>query len=136
MTDPLKLAFTWRDGLANMLPLPYKADGKFSTYDGSGFVYDLTNLTTGNLVDAFTYLQDNIWLDRQTRCLFLSLVTYNANYNLYAVMNFRIELSLAGTISPQCRSQGSTCHCAVMGPRRVRCREKAPAEHASSSCVR
>lgn len=82
VSEPLKLAFTWRDGAANTLPLPYTAQGKFSSYDGSGFVYDLTNLTTQNLVNSFAYLQENTWLDRETRCLFISLVTYNANFNL------------------------------------------------------
>ena len=40
----------------------YAFQGRFASYDGSGFVYDLTNLTTDNLVDAFNYLEENTWL--------------------------------------------------------------------------
>ena len=100
VSDPLLLAFTWRDEFANSLP-GYGFTGRSgSLYDGSGFVFDLTNLTTDGLVEAFEFLQENIWLDRQTRALFISLVVYNGNFNLYSVLNFRLELSLAGTITP------------------------------------
>ena len=99
VTDPLKLAFTWRDEASNDL-VGYRYLGRFSSYDGSGFTFDLTNLTTSNLVDAFTYFEENTWLDRQTRILFMSLVVYNGNFNLYAVVNFRFELSLAGVVVP------------------------------------
>jgi len=64
-------------------------------------VWDLTNLTTQELADGLQFLQDNTWLDRQTRALFVSLVVYNANFNLYAVLNFQLELSLAGVITPK-----------------------------------
>ena len=100
VSDPLKLAFTWRDDVANQLK-GVERPGKFARYDGSGYVYDLTNLTTDSLVEAFEYLQENTWLDRQTRAVFISLVTYNANFNLYAVCNFQLELSLAGVIIPK-----------------------------------
>ena len=100
ITDPLKRAFTWRTAEENTLKGAQRA-GRYSTYDGSGFVYDLTNLTTTALSEAFGYLEENNWLDRQTRALFISLVVYNANYNLYAVCNFNIELSLAGVLTPR-----------------------------------
>jgi len=87
--------------LANGLPPPYARRLKYASYDGSGFVYDLNNLTTTNLVDALAYLQDNTWLDRGTRALFMSMVVYNANYNLYAVFNFELELTLAGVLVPK-----------------------------------
>lgn len=99
VTDPLKLAFTWRDAKSNDLD-GYAFQGRFASYDGSGFVYDLTNLTTNNLVDAFNYLEENTWLDRQTRAFFISLMVYNANFNLYAVVNFRFELTRAGNLIP------------------------------------
>ena len=100
ITDPLKRAFTWRTAEENTLKGAVRA-GRYSSYDGSGFVYDLTNLTTTALSEAFGYLEENNWLDRQTRALFISLVVYNANYNLYAVCNFNIELSLAGVLTPR-----------------------------------
>jgi len=99
VTDPLKLAFTWRDAKSNLLE-GYAYGGRSASYDGSGFVYDLTNLTTSNLIEALNYLEENTWLDRQTRILFISLVVYNANYNLYGVVNFRFELTRAGLLIP------------------------------------
>ena len=99
VTDPLKLAFTWRTAVENDLP-GYAFAGRFASYDGSGYVYDLTNLTTSNLVNAFDYLEEQTWLDRSTRAFFISLVVYNANFNLYVVVNFRFEISLAGLLIP------------------------------------
>jgi hypothetical protein len=100
VTDPLKLAFTWRDAIENDLG-KQKTRGRFSLYDGSGYVLDLTNLTTSKMEDAFNYLDENIWLDRQTRYLSISLVLYNANFNLFIVCNFQFELSLAGVFIPK-----------------------------------
>ena len=91
--NPLKAAFTWRDAAANGLGKVGNKQGKMgSSYDGSGFVFDMTNLTTEYLVDSFAYLYDNTWLDRQTRCIFISMVVYNINFNLYAVVEFMLEM--------------------------------------------
>ena len=101
VSDPLLLAFTWRSDAENDLA-NYQTRSRFGGfYDGSGFVYDLTNLTTDSLVEAFEFLDENTWLDRQTRALFMTLIVYNANFNLYSVLNFSLELSLAGTIVPK-----------------------------------
>ena len=43
-------------------------------------------------------------VDRQTRAFFISLMVYNANLNLYAVVNFRFELTRAGNLIPRTRS--------------------------------
>ena len=101
ITDPLKLAFTWRRARENDLADTYRFLGRFATYDGSGFVFDLDNLTTYNLVNAFNYFEENIWLDRETRAIYISVTVYNANLNTYAVCNFNIELSLAGVLVPR-----------------------------------
>jgi len=96
--DAITKAFTWQSatalGGAGTIP------GQYGVYDSSGFVLDITNLTTVFLVEAFDSLKANNWLDRQTRGLFMSMVVYNANYNLYAVVQFKIELSPAGVILP------------------------------------
>ena len=34
-----------------------------------------------NLVNAFNYLEENTWLDRQTRAIYISVTVYNANLN-------------------------------------------------------
>ena len=100
VTDPLLLAFTWRDEKANELE-GFNRRLKYSTYDGSGFVFELNNVTTENFLDALQYLEDNSWLDRQTRAIFLTIVVYNANFNQYASLNFELELSLAGVLIPR-----------------------------------
>ena len=66
-------AFRWRDAKANRLAGTAQA-GQFGAYDGSGFVLDVTNLTTSYLVESFEFLEENTWLDRQTRGLFMSVM--------------------------------------------------------------
>ena len=88
---------------------------QFSTYDGSGYVFDLVNLTTANLLESIDKLRNpcnasapcGTWLDRQTRALFISVVVFNANFNLYAVVNFELELSRAGIFTPNYNVQAS-----------------------------
>jgi len=92
-------AFTWssaRDNRAEGVLVP----GLYGFYDGSGFTLDITNLTTAYLVDSFNFLLDNGWLDRQTRGIFVSMVLYNANFNLHAVVSFYLENSPAGVLKP------------------------------------
>ena len=99
LTDKLKLAFAWRSAAENSLS-GYYYPGRFASYDGSGYVYDLTNLTTANLEHAFDYFESNTWLDRSTRAIYISLVLYNGNLNLYSILNFRLELTGAGVLVP------------------------------------
>ena len=99
LTDPLQLAFTWQSAKANDLD-GFERQLKYAKYDGSGFVVDLNNLTSAKLDEALDYLEENTWLDRQTRAIFVSTSVYNANFNLVAVINFELELSLAGVLIP------------------------------------
>ena len=92
-------AFRWRDAKANRLAGTAQA-GQFGAYDGSGFVLDVTNLTTSYLVESFEFLEENTWLDRQTRGIFMSVMLFNANFNTYAVLQFFLELSPAGVMVP------------------------------------
>ena len=93
-------AFRWRDAKANRLEGTAQA-GQFGTYDGSGFVLDVTNLTTSYIVESFEFLEENTWLDRQTRGIFMSVMLFNANFNTYAVLQFFLELSPAGVMVPK-----------------------------------
>lgn len=100
-TDPTSVerAFSWQSAAA-LQAEGAQYTGLFGLYDGSGFVFDINNFTTSYLVDSFAFLKEHNWLDRQTRGLFMSMVMYNANYNLYAVMQFVFELSPAGVLVP------------------------------------
>ena len=98
--DALVDAFRWRDEAENNL-VGYKKAGLFGIYDGSGFVVDITNLTTDALVETLDFLYTNDWLDRGTRGLHMTMMVYNANYNLYALCQFFLELSPAGVMVPK-----------------------------------
>ena len=98
--DPLVDAFRWRSEAENDL-VGYMKAGQFGIYDGSGFVIDITNLTTVSLVETLDFLLNENWLDRGTRGLHMTIMVYNANYNLYALCQFFLELSPAGVMVPK-----------------------------------
>ena len=93
-------AFRWRSPLENDLPPDYLFPGQFGFYDGGGFVLDVVNLTTVSLVESLDFLKEEGWLDRSTRSISLTVLVYNANYNLYALCSFFLELSPAGVMAP------------------------------------
>ena len=71
--------------------------GKFNTYDGSGFVYEMRgqlSFIQGNL----TLLKEMNWIDRQTRAVFIEFSTYNPNINLIMVSTILVEFLSSGTI--------------------------------------
>ena len=51
-------AFKWRSADENDL-LDFRRMGDFGDYTGSGFVVDITNLTTVSLVDTLSFLK--VW---------------------------------------------------------------------------
>ena len=93
-------AFRWRSPAENDLPEAYIYIGQFGRYDGGGFVLDIVNLTTVSLVESLDFLKEEGWLDRGTRSISMSVLVYNANYNLYALCSFFLELSPAGVMAP------------------------------------
>ena len=71
--------------------------GKFTTYDGSGYLYEMRgtlNYLQGNL----TLLKKMNWLDRQTRAIFAEFSVYNPNINLVMVSTILIEILSSGSI--------------------------------------
>ena len=69
--------------------------GQFSFYDGGGFVADLgyDNLTGFSIV---TNLQNNGWLDRQTRVVLAEFSTYNPSVNILGVATYFYEVDASG----------------------------------------
>ena len=69
--------------------------GQFSFYDGGGFVADLgyDNLTGFSIV---TDLQNNGWLDRQTRVVLAEFSTYNPSVNILGVATYFYEVDASG----------------------------------------
>jgi polycystin 1L2 len=71
--------------------------GQFSTYDGSGYLYEMRG--------QLSYLQGNLsllkemnWVDRQTRAVFVEFSVYNPNSNLIMVSTILIEFLSSGSI--------------------------------------
>ena len=69
--------------------------GKFAFYDGGGFVADLgyDNYTGFSIV---TNLQNNGWLDRQTRVVLAEFSTYNPSVNILGVATYFYEVDASG----------------------------------------
>ena len=71
--------------------------GKFDTYDGSGYVYELRGKLSyiqGNL----SFLREINWIDRQTRAVFVEFSVYNPNINLVMVSTILVEFLSSGSI--------------------------------------
>ena len=69
--------------------------GQFSFYDGGGFVADLgyDNHTGFSIV---TNLQNNGWLDRQTRVVLAEFSTFNPSVNILSVATYFYEVDASG----------------------------------------
>lgn len=59
--------------------------GLVATYSGAGYYQDLSR-TQEESANILTELQNNLWLDRGTRAVFIDFSTYNANINLFCVI--------------------------------------------------
>jgi polycystin 1L2 len=73
------------------------AQGKYSTYDGSGYLYEMRGqlrFVQGNL----TLLREMNWVDRQTRAIFAEFSVYNPNINLVMVSTILVEFLSSGSI--------------------------------------
>lgn len=70
----------------------FKHWGEFGVYGGGGYVQDLdTEEATSRL--WIKSLQDNGWLERGTRAVFIDFNLYNANINLFCVVRL-LSISL------------------------------------------
>lgn len=71
----------------------------FLSYDSGGFVIDLSY---NSIVAAqqIAQLQEDGWIDRQTKAIFVSVNIYNANVNMLLSMTLLIEVSRGGGIVP------------------------------------
>ncbi len=70
-----------------------------STYGGGGFVQDLT-LNYSGAQAQFNDLNENLWLDRGTRVVFLDFTVYNANINLFCQIKLTVEFPASGGAIP------------------------------------
>ncbi|KAF5406231.1 Polycystin 2 like 1 transient receptor potential cation channel [Paragonimus heterotremus] len=71
--------------------------GSVAAYGGGGYYVDLSR----NRTEAAQQLQDlfeNLWLDRGTRAVFIHFTTYNANLNIFCVVEILLECPASGGI--------------------------------------
>ena len=69
--------------------------GQFSFYDGGGFVADL-GYDSHTAFSLLTNLQNNGWLDRQTRVVLAEFSTYNPSVNILGVATYFYEVDASG----------------------------------------
>ncbi|XP_023332927.1 uncharacterized protein LOC111704811 [Eurytemora carolleeae] len=72
------------------------------TYSGGGYVVNLKG-TNAALSDRLQYLQEQHWINNQTRAVLLEFGTYNVNLNLFSVVTIAGEWLPGGGVSPYWR---------------------------------
>ena len=75
----------------------YPYAGVYSSYVGGGFTYELTGNATQIQAD-FQVMQQNNWIDRQTRAVFLEYSLFNSNINLFSYCLVLFEFLPTGAI--------------------------------------
>jgi hypothetical protein len=63
----------------------YGHGGKLASYSGNGGVETLQK-TSAETAQRMGQLQQNLWITRATRAVFLDFAVYNANINLFCVV--------------------------------------------------
>ncbi|XP_072044193.1 polycystin-1-like isoform X2 [Amphiura filiformis] len=91
LTDGLRKEYTYTtwdvlDG--------YPFFGRHAVYIGGGYVSELNNPDT--IADQMQQLEKEAWIDRYTRAVFVEFSTYNAQVNLFAVVNLVVEFLPSG----------------------------------------
>lgn len=71
--------------------------GKFNTYLGGGYVY---NLTGESIKNDLLLLQKMNWIDKETRALFIEFTLFNPNIALLSQCDILFEILSTGTIIP------------------------------------
>ncbi|XP_057704078.1 polycystic kidney disease 2-like 1 protein isoform X2 [Corythoichthys intestinalis] len=73
--------------------------GLLTTYSGAGYYQDLARTKEESAV-VLKELEDNLWLDRGTRAVFIDFSTYNANINMFCVIRLLVEFPATGGAIP------------------------------------
>lgn len=87
---------------ANDNDIDSEISGYLSDYDGSGFVYDAKPSTTtqADFITAVQTLQDNQWIDFNTRALAISANIYIRSADVWLTILILHEFHVAGVIVP------------------------------------
>ena len=82
---------------ADLLTYPFL--GTLSVYRGGGYIAELGN-SPAKATEVMRDLKSNGWVDKYTRAVFIEFTVYNANSNLYCVVNLLLEFTAAGGALP------------------------------------
>ena len=78
----------------------FSQSGAFWRYEGGGFGTELV-VNVDRARTSATELKDLLWIDRQTRAIFLEFILFNANANLFSFVSMRLEFGLTGLAVPR-----------------------------------
>ncbi|XP_019641850.1 PREDICTED: polycystic kidney disease 2-like 1 protein [Branchiostoma belcheri] len=69
--------------------------GKHGSYYGGGYLVELSNSSSADM-ELIDELQELHWIDANTRAVFIEIIVYNANANLFAVLTLLTEFTTLG----------------------------------------
>ncbi|TMS38033.1 hypothetical protein L596_004847 [Steinernema carpocapsae] len=72
--------------------------GQIATYGGGGYVQDLSINNRSDSARLIANLKANRWISRGTRVIFIDFSVYNANLNLFCIVQLIIELPATGGV--------------------------------------
>jgi polycystin 1L2 len=89
-------AFSYRHS-ADLDSLPFAA--QYATYMGGGYVFDITPRQNALAIqEQLSLLQDQNWVDENTRAVFIEFTLFNPNINLFAYCTISFEFLSTGNI--------------------------------------
>ncbi|CAG9316204.1 unnamed protein product [Blepharisma stoltei] len=82
--------------------IDWNFDGEFSSYDGSGYIYDSwpSNTTKEQFINSYMALKAANWIWLETRGLFLSFNLYAPTYEKFISVCMVMEISTTGLVFP------------------------------------
>ena len=78
--------------------------GRFSLYPGGGFVADL-GYENATAVSIINNLQNNDWLDKQTRAIIVEFSMFNPSVNILGIGTYFYEVEASGYSAPFTRTE-------------------------------
>ncbi|PSN31034.1 hypothetical protein C0J52_19081 [Blattella germanica] len=103
-------------GIARLRQLRVR-NGVFSTYPGGGYITTLGRTLENSLL-IWDFLMEQKWLDPLTRALFIEFTLYNANRNIFNIVNLLVEIDSTGAIhtTEDIKSMNLLVHFEDLGP--------------------
>eukprot|EP00658_Telonema_sp_P-2_P025695 TRINITY_DN2034_c0_g1_i3.p1 TRINITY_DN2034_c0_g1~~TRINITY_DN2034_c0_g1_i3.p1 ORF type:complete len:651 (-),score=196.57 TRINITY_DN2034_c0_g1_i3:72-2024(-) len=90
----------WQADTGNLLTA--SVAGRLATYPTGGFTLDFA-LDIANVTKGIKELEAQEWVDKATRVVFVELITYNVNYNMFSCNQIIFEYSAGGLVYPWSR---------------------------------